>query len=591
MSRSGVAPDTIAGRYRVTARIASGGMGQVYRARDQVLGRTVAVKVLPSDLAVRPGFVERFRAEAQAAARLSHPNVVQVHDWGEAEDTYFMVMEYVRGRNLREVLAVAAPLAPRRAAEVVSQLLGALAAAHESGLVHRDVKPENCLVTVDGTVKVTDFGIARLAEGGRTSGELFGTVAYAAPEQIRGEKVDLRADLYAAGCVLYELLAGAPPFEGDVASVLRRHLEERVPPPSRERPEAGAELDRVVLRATDPDPSGRYASAREMAADLDRAAGSLPEAPPLSELAAELTSEVAAEAMETVVPAGRRRPRRLRWVLLALLLTAAGAGGWLLRPVEVPDVGGLAQSEAQQRLVGAGFSVDLSFSHSDERPGTVLGTEPAAGKLARRGGTVVVEVSRGPQVAEVPRVVGMSVEDARKTLREAGLLEGEVTEQFAREPAGTVVDQNPRGGQVRAASPVGLVVSRGPELVDVPEVRGKLFDEAQAALQGAGFAVLKEEAFNDAPAGTVLDQAPKPGERVERGSQARLAVSKGPEPFAMPDVGGKTCGEARIQLEELGLGVVVQSRSGACAANRVLGQDPLPGATVRKGQEVTLYVP
>src|SRR5258708_7551828 len=213
------ASEIIAGRYRVAARIGSGGMGEVFRARDQVLGRTVAVKVLPEELAARQGFVERFRAEAQAAARLSHPNAVQVYDWGSSDGSYFMVMEYVRGRTLREVLAARGRVEPAQAAALMGQLLAALEAAHDSGLVHRDVKPENVLLTATGDVKVADFGISRMAEGAATSSDMVGTASYAAPEQIRGEAVDGRADLYAAGGGLYELLGGAPPFEGNAAPV------------------------------------------------------------------------------------------------------------------------------------------------------------------------------------------------------------------------------------------------------------------------------------------------------------------------------------------------------------------------------------
>lgn len=593
MGRSDIVSDTIAGRYRVVARIAAGGMGEVFRARDQVLGRPVAIKILPADLAVHPGFVERFRAEAQAAALLSHPNVVQVHDWGETAATYYMVMEYVRGRNLREILGARGSLAPRQAAEIVRQLLGALAAAHERGLVHRDVKPENVMVTVDGAVKVTDFGIARLADSGSTTGELLGTVAYVSPEQIRGETLDGRADLYSTGCMLYELLTGAPPFEGDVPSVLHRHLHERVPAPSGERPECGPDLDRIVLRATDPDPDRRHRSAAEMRADVETALPALEEAAPLAELAAELTSEVPAETMQTAVshPKPPRRPRRVWLPLLALVLVAAGILGFLLRPVPLPEVAGLDEGAARDRLLGAGFGVDSRHVYADNAVGEVLASEPEAGALARRGRTVVLQVSRGPEVTDVPRVTGMSLEAARLAIGKAGLLEGDVIEQYARENPGTVLDQEPRGGKVRSQTPVNLTVSKGPELVEVPDVRSMPFEEAQVALQGAGFAVLRQDAFNEAPAGTVLDQTPKPGEQVEKGSQATLTVSQGPPPFPMPNVLGKPCTEAKSELESLGLDVRISSLSGACSTNKVLGQDPLPDATVRRGQEANLYVP
>jgi beta-lactam-binding protein with PASTA domain len=597
--------ESVGGRYRIVGRIASGGMGTVFRAKDGVLGRTVALKVLPAELAVRPGFVERFRAEAQAAARLSHPNVVQVHDWGESDSVSFMVMEHVRGRNLREILASRVTLEPRQAAEVVLGVLAALGAAHERGLVHRDVKPENILVTVEGAVKVTDFGIARLAEAGVTSGELMGTVAYIAPEQIRGEAVDGRADLYSTGCLLYELLCGSPPFGGDVGRILHQHLTSRVPPPSTERPEAAA-LDRVVSRATDPEAGDRYPGVAEMRADLEAVLEGLPAAPPLAELATELTSEVPVGALDTVVAAPRasagRGPgalwaRRRRWLLavVATVVAALAGTGYLLRPgalwARVPDVSGLARAAAEERIAGAGLGVAGSRTvASDAPPGEVVGSRPGPGGLLRQGRGVVLIVSRGPDLADVPRLVGVGRGEAEELVRSAGLIVGEVRTQHAPEPPGTVLDQEPRPGKVRTQTPVNLVVSAGPELLAVPEVVGGRFEEAQAALREAGFGVARSDAFHEAPAGTVVDQAPKPGESLERGGSVRLLVSKGPEPFAMPDVGGKTCAEAKRLLESLGLAVTVQSRGQGCSSNVVQGQDPLPGAMVRKDQEATLYV-
>ena len=409
------ATEIIAGRYRVAARIGSGGMGEVFRARDQVLGRTVAVKVLPQELAARPGFVERFRAEAQAAARLSHPNAVQVHDWGSSDGSYFMVMEYVRGRTLREVLSARGRLQPAQAAAVLGQLLGALEAAHASGLVHRDVKPENVLLTAAGDVKVTDFGISRMAEagvplgqkgtgvplrhgrtgvplghgrtgvplghgrtgvplghgrtgvpGGQTSSDLLGTASYVSPEQIRGEPVDARADLYAAGCVLYELLCGAPPFEGNVAHVLHEHLTGRVPDPSVEVPEA-APLDAVVAKSTEAEPAARYPSAAAMRTALAEAAASLPEAPRLSELASEITSRVVTETQETMVsPLPRRRRRRWPLLVAVLLVLVAGTGVVMLRPV--PRVTGLRQAQAVAKLRAARLHSAVSTAFDDTAP-------------------------------------------------------------------------------------------------------------------------------------------------------------------------------------------------------------------------------
>jgi beta-lactam-binding protein with PASTA domain len=592
------ATEVIAGRYRVAARIGAGGMGEVFRARDQVLGRTVAVKVLPQELAARPGFVERFRAEAQAAARLSHPNAVQVHDWGSSDGSYFMVMEYVRGRTLREVLAARGRLQPAQAAAVLGQLLAALEAAHASGLVHRDVKPENILLTAAGDVKVTDFGISRMAESGvpgrQTSSDLLGTASYVSPEQIRGDAVDARTDLYAAGCVLYELLCGAPPFEGNVAHVLHEHLTGRVPAPSVEVPEA-APLDAVVARSTEADPTARYPSAAAMRTALAEAAASLPEAPPLSELASEITSMVVTETQETMVsPLARRRRRRWPLLVAVLLVFVVGAGAVMLRPV--PRVTGLRQAEAVAKLRSARLHTRVATAFDDTAPaGTVIRAHPpfSVGPFGLRGSTVRLTVSLGPDLRQVPLVEGQTLAAARQAIHAARLPDPVVTEDFNPAPKGTVVQQLPPPQAVRPGTPITLKVSKGPEMVAVPAVvSGTAYSAASATLTAAGLDGVRQETYNDAPAETVLGEAPVAGASVPKGSAVTLTVSVGPQPFAMPNVAtGATCAAAKTQLEALGLVVTVKSPSGTCATNPVLLQNPPAGPPVRKGDAATLYVP
>jgi serine/threonine-protein kinase len=588
------ASQIIAGRYRVAARIGSGGMGEVFRARDQVLGRTVAVKVLPEELAARQGFVERFRAEAQAAARLSHPNAVQVYDWGSDEGSYFMVMEYVRGRTLREVLAARGRVEPAQAASLMGQLLAALEAAHASGLVHRDVKPENVLLTATGDVKVADFGIARMAEGAATSSDMVGTASYAAPEQIRGEAVDGRADLYAAGCVLYELVCGAPPFEGNVAHVLHEHLTSRVPLPSVEVPEA-APLDAVVAMSTDPDPAARYPSAAAMQSALAEAASSLPPAPPLAELASEITSVVVTEAQETMmsVPQPRRHRRRWPFLVAILLMLVVGAGAVMLRPV--PKVTGLTQADAIAKLHAAHLHASVASAFSDTAAsGTVIGASPpfSLGPLGLRGSKVRLTVSKGPDLRQLPPVEGQPLAAAQQAIRAARLPDPVVVEAFDPSPKGTVIHQEPQPQAVKPGQPVTLRVSKGPEMVGVPQVSGTVYAPAVAALQKAGLSAVRQETYNDAPAETVLNQAPPVATSVPKGSAVTLTVSVGPQPFAMPSVAsGATCAAAKTQLEALGLVVTVRSPSGVCATNAVLLQDPPSGASVKKGDAATLYVP
>ncbi|HWC32037.1 MAG TPA: protein kinase, partial [Actinomycetota bacterium] len=280
---------TVDGRYQIITRVASGGMGEVYRAHDAVLDREVAIKVLHSSLASDAGFIDRFRREARAAAMLGHPNIVAVHDWGATEGTYFMVMEFVRGHSLRSILARTGRLAPAQAADVTMQILSALDHAHDRGIVHRDIKPENVLVTLDGTVKVADFGLARaLAESAVTHapGTVTGTVQYLAPEQVQGDPADPRTDLYALGIVLFELLTGRVPFTGETSvAIAYKHLSEPVPPPSRVNPSVPASLDRVVAQATEKERDRRPSSATAMRRDVVRAVSSLPPARSVAELA------------------------------------------------------------------------------------------------------------------------------------------------------------------------------------------------------------------------------------------------------------------------------------------------------------------
>lgn len=582
-------PATIAGRYAVSARIGGGGMGEVLRARDQVLGRTVAIKVLPSHLAADPGFVERFRSEAQAAARISHPNVVHVHDWGEAEDTYYMVMEYVRGRNLRELLARFGQLHPRHASDIVAQVLSALEAAHGQNLVHRDVKPENIILGIDGVVKVTDFGIARLNESAPLTDNIFGTVAYVAPEQARGDDVDGRSDLYSVGCLLYELLTGARPFEGDPAAVLSQHLSSRVGSPDIHPP-----LDRVVLKATSPNPSDRYVDAGTMRVDLMQATEDLEDPGPLRGLTDELTAEVSAHALETALNGPKRKRRWWKWTLLLVVLAAIGAAAYLFRPMKVPQVAGSTQRSAAAELKEAGFGVEIKrgFS-SDVSPGRVISVDPAEGTRLLRGSRVTLLVSLGPELTDLRDLTGMDVEVAKRAIEESGLTVGSIELRHDVKPKGTVVAQTPAPGRARKGEPVNLVVSKGPEMIKVPDVKTRLVSEVQAGLEQSGFKIIKEEVFSEAAVGTVLEQSLAAGTEVAKGSEMKLTVSKGPAPFEMPDVKGKSCSDAKAQLQSAGLKVVVLNNRGTaveCGANKVLEQDPLPGSTVKKGQEATLYV-
>ena len=415
-----VALVTLDGRYHITERIAAGGMGEVYRAHDAVLAREVAIKVLHRSLAGDQGFVDRFRREARAAATLNHPNLVTVFDWGAVDGVYYMVMEYVHGRSVREILNARGALAPAQAAAVLDQTLAALDHAHTRGIVHRDLKPENILITTDGVVKVTDLGLARaFADAKNTrAGAVTGTVQYLAPEQIRGEPADPRSDLYSLGIVGFELLTDTLPFTGETPmAIAYKHLSDRVPSPSSVTPTVPTAFDGFIASATDPDREMRPESAAAMRLDLATFSATLERARTLASLVNDVPrvvrDPVSGEATAAIPPAAitqsipqigrhrRRRGRSLLIVLLALLTVAVAAwGAWsyvIPHSHAIPSVVGLPMDEASQQLHDLGFTVQLGDGRFDAQPkGTVLGVDPAEGTSLREGETVTLTPSLGP---------------------------------------------------------------------------------------------------------------------------------------------------------------------------------------------------
>ena len=560
-------------RYRLDAVIAQGGMATVYLATDTRLDRTVAVKVMRPALAEDPSFVERFAAEARAAARLSSPDVVAVHDQGTDEQTRtaYLVMEHVAGRTLRDVVMEEGPLAPSRAVALLEPVLRALAAAHGAGLVHRDVKPENVLLGDDGRIKVADFGLARAVETSnltRTTGLILGTVAYLAPEQVEHGRADTRTDVYAAGVLLFELLTGAPPYDSDnPITVAFRHVHEDVPRPSTLVDGIPAALDDLVVRATRRDPSARPVDAGAFLAELQVARADLrPDLPP----APRRTSPTLVVARPDIPrpddlrapgPSASVRRRRVVWVLVAALLAGlAVTGGWYAaigRYTDTPAVLGLTLEEATVTLEEAGFQVALLPTVFAEQvpAGGVVDQDPDPGARVARGGEVSLVGSDGPDRRPVPSLVGFTREQATSALTDAGLLVGRVTEAFdARRPRGTVVSFSPSSGQLlRPGTEVALVLSKGPDLLPVPNVVGQALAASTQRLEKAGFGVKSSEVFSDRVAkGRVVRQDPGKGTAV-RGATVALRVSKGPELIPVPDLRGSTAPQAEADLEALGL--------------------------------------
>jgi beta-lactam-binding protein with PASTA domain/tRNA A-37 threonylcarbamoyl transferase component Bud32 len=567
------------GRYAVQARLARGGMASVYLAIDTRLDRRVAVKVMHPGLAEDPDFVARFNREARAAAALSHPDVVSVYDQGNDEGHAFLVMEYVAGATLRSVLRSRGRLSPGEALAVMDHVLAALGAAHAAGLVHRDVKPENVLITPDGRVKVADFGLARAIAGAGltgTDGALLGTAAYVAPEQVRDGTADARSDVYAAGILLFELLTGHPPYSGDAAvNVAYRHVNEDVPAPSTVLPDIPDEIDAVVLAATAREPDQRPHDARALHASLiavrDRlglhaAVPAIPDNVDVGGGGETLVVERTTVAPGLASPARPTQPRRRRrrrgliaLVIVVIAALLAALGGWYLavgRYTTAPSVLNLTKDAAQAKLHSAGLHYKwLPAVYSDTiRRDLVAIEKPNAGHDVRKGGTVSLALSRGPEVHTLPSLRGQTVAVATATLAALHLPVGGTTQQYSTMATGHVLGTDPPAGQVlHAGTPVTLIVSKGPAPVTIPDVKGKSQADATSTLTSLGLKVTSTGAFNDTvPQGFVISTTPAAGTPAHEGDKVKLVVSRGPETFPVPDVVGMRIDKAVQVIEQAG---------------------------------------
>jgi len=588
-------------------------MGEVFHARDAVLDRDVAIKVLHRSLAGDTGFVERFRREARAAAGLSHPNIVAVHDWGSVDGIYYMVMEFVRGVSARELLDAEGLLAPAQAADVLLQTLAALDHAHRQGIVHRDVKPENVMVSRDGVVKVADFGLARAYADAQitVAGTVTGTVQYLAPEQLQGEPADPRTDLYSLGIVAFELLTGRLPFTGETPmAIAYKHLHDPMPAPSSRNPAVPAGLDGWVASMAEKARELRPESAAEARRDLEREAAALPAAPPVGTL----VPEVSGTAVEASPPGDRattvtiprttaKRPRRRgRWalgVLLALLAIGAAAwGAWaylLPREVEVPRVVGLELEEAQARLEAANLVVRIADGEHSRRvdEGVVLEVRPAEGSTLEEGERVTLTPSLGPPPVPVPPLVGLPLAEAKAALREVRLKLGQVSETYHDNfPAGQVVRQSVRADlEAPMGSPIDVVVSLGPNPVPVPKVVGLTEEQATSTLTTGGFSVdVRTRYSDDVPKGEVISQDPAPKTDLQPGQSVTVVVSLGPRIVEVPSLVGMAQAAAIEAIRALGLVPEAIELPGAVGERTVASQLPLAGEEVRVGSTVTIYV-
>ncbi|HVL80945.1 MAG TPA: Stk1 family PASTA domain-containing Ser/Thr kinase [Actinomycetota bacterium] len=599
-------PALLADRYEIVRRVGTGGMADVYLARDTQLNRQVALKILHSQYAGDEAFVERFRREAHAAANLQHPNIVQIYDWGREDDYHFIVMEFVEGRSLKDLIAADSPLPSHQACEIADQVLDALATAHRAGLVHRDIKPGNILLGRDGEAHVTDFGIARAASGDTMTqtGTILGTAYYLSPEQAQGHPTDGRSDLYSLGIVLYEMVAGRRPFEGDSpVTIAMKHVREHPKPPSEHNPSVSTDLSAIILTALAKNPEDRYSTAAQMRRDVRAFLEGKDVTAALPAPSGDDT-----QVIKTVGPVQRAATRRPGWMValaLALLVGGLALGAWslinLLRPMvggaEVPEIVNRTPTDAENVLRAAGLEPSFQGNEPSEtiEEGRVTRQLPDPGHRVTTGVAVQYWVSSGLPFVAVPDVKGIAFNQARARLEQAGLTVGEREEVFHETvPAGAVIDQNPRAeAQVRKRTPIDLTISRGPEVATVPNVVGMDERAALQALFNAGFRPQQVDDFRaDVPNGVVFDQDPAGGQQRPSGSTVQIFVSRGPEEFAMPNVVGMTEANARNELQRRGLVVRTQNvfTSDPNERGRVLRQDPTAGTPVRRGQTVTIQV-
>lgn len=632
------------GRYRIRSRVARGGMATVYTATDERLERTVALKIVHPTQAAEGHFLERFIGEAKTVAQLTHPNVVTVYDQGTHDGLPYLVMEYVPGSTLREVLSSRRRLTPVEALAIAEQMLAAIAAAHRAGLVHRDIKPENVLVAespsggaanlVDSVVKVADFGLAQAVQASTDDGDgggLMATVAYVAPELVSDGRADARSDVYSSGIVLFEMLTGRVPYEeGSPAEVAWQHVQRDVPAPSTCAAGLPAALNELVARATRRQPGGRPTDAgallaettvvreqvtatavRKQAADSTVVMRAVPatERPSWSRLPSPKPQPAPAWAPQqngqqrraTTGPGGRRVDRgkaatsHRRTALVAggtALVLLVLLGGWWFgigRWTPAPDLLAMPQQEAVAEAERAGLSVEFADPrHSDDvAEGHVLAQDPAGHRRVVRGGTVVLTLSLGTEVIAVPDVIGTPADVAARQFEELGLAAVEGDPAYSNTvPEGRVLSVEPEvSTEVDRGARVTMVVSRGPAPIEVPGLIGQQVNAATAELHQRDLEARIVDVESDRPAGEVINQDPGGGSGLEPGDTVTLEVSEGPPVTEVPDVEGRRCEHAVRILEDAGFEVNVDIGD----RGRVGFQNPSPGTGLPPGSEVTIW--
>ncbi len=611
---------TFGNRYQVTEKIGMGGMAEVYKATDSTLGRTVAVKVMLPQYAADPNFAARFRQEAQAAANLNSPYIVNIYDWGKDADSYYIVMEYVRGTDLKTAIQQRGHIHPRKVAEIGSQVCSALSVAHGYDIIHRDIKSANIMVQADGNVKVMDFGIAQAGVPGMTQGStVLGTAHYVSPEQAQGKKLTAASDLYSLGVVLYEAATGQLPFDGpDVVSVAMKQVSEAPVPPRQINPNIDPGFEQIIMRALEKDPLKRYATANEMKRAIDDyLKGNI-----VSSAATQVINPTGAAAYQaertTVMPSAEafdatraidspgmggngnapkkrsKKPLIAVILIVAILAICAGVGfatGMFGQKVTVPDVTNKTLEEATSEIEGANLKIGISYDVSqDVEKDRVISQDPEGNTQVAPGSTVNVVVSTGATSGEmvpVPNLIGLSASKAEQSLAAAGLKGESKTANSDQYDAGQIFEQDPGvGAQVPAGSTVTYTISLGEktENKNVPSVIGLDEDVAKSTLEGQGFQVTVREGTSDKVGkGQVYDQSPSSGTSSPQGATVTIYVSTGSTEASVPNVIGMPEDQATSELEDAGFQVSVRG-----SGSVVIDQSPTGSAKRDSTVTITL---